>query len=81
MNPVFSVEFTVQAGDGEFRLSTAIRPGAESGPHWYRVRARLFSLPGERVRARVFLRHGREWSLDVPFQLGAVPRPEQVVVA
>ncbi len=33
------------------------------------------------VRARVFLRHGREWTLDVPFQLGAVPRPQPEVVA
>ncbi len=33
------------------------------------------------VRARVFLPQGREWTLDVPFQLGTVPRPEQVSVA
>jgi two-component system cell cycle sensor histidine kinase/response regulator CckA len=37
-----------QAGDGEFRLQQAIRPGSESGAHWYRVRARTFSIPGQR---------------------------------
>jgi two-component system cell cycle sensor histidine kinase/response regulator CckA len=36
------------AGDGEFRLSQAIRPGAEPGARWYRVRARAFSAPGQR---------------------------------
>src|SRR5690606_18377046 len=35
-------------GDGEFRLSQAVRPGAAPGAHWYRVRARTFSVPGRR---------------------------------
>ncbi|MER9156791.1 cell cycle histidine kinase CckA [Mesorhizobium sp. M0778] len=38
-----------QAGDGEFRLAQSIRPGAESGARWYRVRARAFSVPGQRL--------------------------------
>ncbi|MGO4838614.1 PAS domain-containing protein, partial [Rhizobiaceae sp. 2RAB30] len=37
-----------QPGDGEFRLGQAIRPGAEPGARWYRVRARTFSVPGQR---------------------------------
>ncbi|MGB3388264.1 MAG: PAS domain-containing protein, partial [Pseudaminobacter sp.] len=37
-----------QAGDGEFRLSQAVRPGAELGAHWYRARARTFNVPGQR---------------------------------
>ncbi|CAM5376036.1 two-component system cell cycle sensor histidine kinase/response regulator CckA [Aquamicrobium terrae] len=37
-----------QAGDGEFRLSQPIRPGAEPGARWYRVRARIFNVPGQR---------------------------------
>mgnify|MGYP002621195691 FL=1 len=36
------------AGDGEFRLSRAIRPGAEPRAHWYRVKARTFKVPGYR---------------------------------
>ena len=36
------------AGDGEFRLSQAIRPGSEPGAHWYRVSARAFAAPGRR---------------------------------
>ncbi|HEY6631156.1 MAG TPA: ATP-binding protein [Rhizobiaceae bacterium] len=36
------------AGDGEFRLSQAIRPGSEPGARWYRVRARAFNAPGQR---------------------------------
>ncbi len=36
------------AGDGEFRLPHAIRPGTDAGAHWYRVRARTFSVPGYR---------------------------------
>ncbi|MBL8583741.1 MAG: PAS domain-containing protein [Rhizobiaceae bacterium] len=35
-------------GDGEFRLSQAIRPGAEPGARWYRVEARPFSVPNQR---------------------------------
>jgi len=35
-------------GDGEFRLSQAIRPGAEAGARWYRVRARTFNMRSER---------------------------------
>ncbi|MDH6232808.1 two-component system cell cycle sensor histidine kinase/response regulator CckA [Mesorhizobium soli] len=37
-----------QAGDGEFRLSQAVRPGAEPGARWYRVRGRAFDVPGHR---------------------------------
>ena len=37
-----------QAGDGEFRLAQAIRPGAEPGARWYRLRARTFSVPSQR---------------------------------
>jgi two-component system cell cycle sensor histidine kinase/response regulator CckA len=37
-----------QGGDGEFRLGQAIRPGAEPGARWYRLRARTFNVPGER---------------------------------
>ena len=36
------------AGDGEFRLAQAIRPGAEPRAHWYRVCARTFKVPGYR---------------------------------
>src|SRR5690606_283502 len=36
------------AGDGEFRLNGSVRPGAEPGAHWYRVRARTFKVPGYR---------------------------------
>ncbi|MER8885010.1 cell cycle histidine kinase CckA [Mesorhizobium sp. M0816] len=38
-----------QPGDGEFRLAQSIRPGAEPGARWYRVRARAFSVPGQRL--------------------------------
>ncbi len=34
------------AGDGEFRLSHAIKPGSDAGARWYRVRARVFAVPG-----------------------------------
>ena len=37
-----------QAGDGEFRLAQAIRPGAEPGARWYRLQARTFSVPSQR---------------------------------
>lgn len=37
-----------QSGDGEFRLSQAIRPGSEPGACWYRVRARAFKAPTQR---------------------------------
>ncbi|WP_048648771.1 cell cycle histidine kinase CckA [Nitratireductor soli] len=37
-----------RAGDGEFRLSQSIRPGAELGARWYRTWARIFKLPGYR---------------------------------
>ncbi|MEP9371449.1 ATP-binding protein [Mesorhizobium sp. KR1-2] len=37
-----------QAGDGEFRLPQAVRPGAEPGARWYRVRGRAFNVPGQR---------------------------------
>jgi two-component system cell cycle sensor histidine kinase/response regulator CckA len=37
-----------QAGDGEFRLAQAIRPGSEPGGRWYRVSARTFNAPGQR---------------------------------
>jgi two-component system cell cycle sensor histidine kinase/response regulator CckA len=36
------------AGDGEFRLSQAIRPGSDPGARWYRMSARAFSAPGQR---------------------------------
>jgi two-component system cell cycle sensor histidine kinase/response regulator CckA len=36
------------AGDGEFRLSQAIRPGSEPGARWYRIHARAFKVPGRR---------------------------------
>lgn len=36
------------AGDGEFRIGRAIRPGAEPRAHWYRLRARTFKVPGYR---------------------------------
>jgi len=36
------------AGDGEFRLAGAIRPGGAPSAHWYRVRARTFKVPGYR---------------------------------
>ena len=36
------------AGDGEFRLGRAIRPGGEHAAHWYRLRARTFKVPGYR---------------------------------
>ncbi|MBX3581176.1 MAG: response regulator [Rhizobiaceae bacterium] len=36
------------AGDGEFRLSQALRPGGEPGARWYRVSARTFKAPGRR---------------------------------
>jgi len=35
-------------GDGEFRLAQSIRPGADGGACWYRVRARTFKAPGQR---------------------------------
>ncbi|MER9682391.1 response regulator [Mesorhizobium sp. M0184] len=38
-----------QPGDGEFRLAQSIRPGAEPGARWYRVGARAFSVPGQRL--------------------------------
>ncbi|OBQ85781.1 MULTISPECIES: PAS domain-containing sensor histidine kinase [unclassified Mesorhizobium] len=38
-----------QAGDGEFRLAQSIKPGAEPGARWYRVRARAFNVPGQRL--------------------------------
>ena len=38
-----------QAGDGEFRLPQAIRPGSEPGARWYRARARTFKVPGQRL--------------------------------
>ncbi|WP_311027831.1 cell cycle histidine kinase CckA [Mesorhizobium koreense] len=37
-----------RSGDGEFRLTQAIRPGLEPGAHWYRVGARTFKAPGRR---------------------------------
>ncbi|MCR5859800.1 cell cycle histidine kinase CckA [Mesorhizobium sp. J428] len=37
-----------RAGDGEFRLSQAIRPGAEPGARWYRARARTFNMRSQR---------------------------------
>ncbi|HVW57007.1 MAG TPA: response regulator [Rhizobiaceae bacterium] len=37
-----------EAGDGEFRLSQSLRPGAPSGACWYRAEARAFNVPGRR---------------------------------
>jgi two-component system cell cycle sensor histidine kinase/response regulator CckA len=37
-----------QSGSGEFRLPSAIRPGVEPGPRWYRMQARAFNVPGRR---------------------------------
>ena len=37
-----------QEADAEFRLATAIRPGGEPGAHWYRLRVRPVSMPGQR---------------------------------
>jgi len=38
-----------EPADGEFRLGQAIRAGAEPGARWYRVRARTFAVPGQRL--------------------------------
>jgi two-component system cell cycle sensor histidine kinase/response regulator CckA len=38
-----------EPADGEFRLGQAIRPGSEPGARWYRVRARTFAVPGQRM--------------------------------
>lgn len=38
-----------QPGEGEFRLSQAIRPGSEPGARWYRVRARQFRMPSQKA--------------------------------
>ncbi len=35
-------------GDGEFRLTQAIRPGSTPGARWYRLRAGRFKAPGQR---------------------------------
>src|SRR5690606_20055602 len=35
-----------EPGEGEFRLQQSLRPGGETGSHWYRVQARRFSAPG-----------------------------------
>ena len=35
-------------GDGEFRLSQALRPGSEPGARWYRARSRAFTIPSQR---------------------------------
>lgn len=43
-----------QAGDGEFRLSQAIRPGAEPGARWYRVSVRPFKIPSQRQPLRAW---------------------------
>ncbi len=37
-----------QSGEGEFRLGQSIRPGADPGARWYRVRGRAFNVPGQR---------------------------------
>ncbi|MGE0499423.1 MAG: cell cycle histidine kinase CckA [Rhizobiaceae bacterium] len=38
-----------QSADAEFRLARPIRAVGEEGARWYRVRARLFAVPGHRV--------------------------------
>jgi two-component system cell cycle sensor histidine kinase/response regulator CckA len=35
-------------GEGEFRLSRSIRPGADPGARWYRVSARTFNMRSQR---------------------------------
>jgi len=35
-------------GEGEFRMSQAIRPGSEPGAHWYSLRARTFQSPSQK---------------------------------
>ncbi len=35
-------------GDGEFRLTRSMKPGGDSAPRWYRLRARSFQVPGYR---------------------------------
>ena len=37
-----------RAGEGEFRISQAIRPGAEPGARWYSLRARTFQTPSHK---------------------------------
>jgi two-component system cell cycle sensor histidine kinase/response regulator CckA len=37
-----------EAGDGEFRLSQPLKPGAPAGACWYRADARAFKVPGHR---------------------------------
>jgi len=44
-----------KAGDGEFRLSRPIRPGAEPNARWYRVWARVFTVPGHRMPLSAWL--------------------------
>ncbi|WP_028032913.1 cell cycle histidine kinase CckA [Chelativorans sp. J32] len=44
-----------RAGDGEFRLSRPIRPGADLGARWYRLWARVFKVPGHRMPLSAWL--------------------------
>jgi two-component system cell cycle sensor histidine kinase/response regulator CckA len=44
-----------QAGEGEFRLSQSLRPGAEPGGRWYKVQARAFMAPGLRQPLQAWL--------------------------
>ncbi len=43
-----------KAGEGEFRLATALAPGGDPVPHWYRLRARIFQVPGQRRPAHAW---------------------------
>lgn len=38
-----------EGGEGEFRISQSIRPGAPAGARWYRVWTRSFRVPGQRL--------------------------------
>ena len=37
-----------QTGEGEFRVSQAIKPGASPGARWYGLRARTFKVPSQK---------------------------------
>ncbi len=37
-----------KAGEGEFRLAQAIRPGSDPGARWYSLRARTFQAPSQK---------------------------------
>ncbi|MGC4025743.1 MAG: ATP-binding protein [Mesorhizobium sp.] len=41
-------------GEGEVRLSQAVRPGSDPGAHWYRIKARNLKVPGHRAPQAVW---------------------------